>query len=485
MVLSNNAASFALAIAIAATFGIAFQPDAHTPESLLAGLAQLAAQPRAGLSVALGYNVCVDAIVPARDVLTFTAPTVAAPETGTLLTEAAVDATFMSFFSAGAAAERSCEPSVFQAVVARATASTALRRHLGGNAALMASNLAGLGVRVLLGGHIGPQAAKMLPPSVALASKPMGEDEVHLILEYERGEVLGPAPGVTASRANRFIVTADEANTNVDALIATIKAADKAGSHALVVAGLHMLEPLPPAKRNAALSSLVLALSMRKGSYVVHVEVASSAEPEWMASVARALFPLVDSVGFNEQEAAFLYEAVGGTWGGEAGERKDVAGSFPRAVPVASLLRFLLETFPNLSRLHFHSLAMHVTAHAEGGRAKWRGGVGPVAAGSTTASTSACRLNVAELVAVSEGGSKLYSTSAVRYNLADPRATGTATGRVSPGAPVLSWSWSTTRPGGGGVAFSLAPVMACAKPASTVGLGDAISAAGLAADVLA
>lgn len=49
--------------------------------------------------------------------------------------------------------------------------------------------------------------------------------------------------------------------------------------------------------------------------------------------------------------------------------------------------------------------------------------------------------------------------------------------------PVASWEWEG---GGGGssVRFFLAPVPVCVAPRGTVGLGDAISASGLAADAL-
>lgn len=83
--------------------------------------------------------------------------------------------------------------------------------------------------------------------------------------------------GPAAPRANRFIVTADVANLNADAMVA---AADDSGDpsspvDALVVAGLHMLEPLPPAQRTASLRRIAAALAARKRRAPVHVELAS------------------------------------------------------------------------------------------------------------------------------------------------------------------------------------------------------------------
>jgi hypothetical protein len=70
--------------------------------------------------------------------------------------------------------------------------------------------------------------------------------------------------------------------------------------------------------------------------------------------------------------------------------------------------------------------------------------------------------------------------------VADPRiATSSLPGAtpaplpVSLAKPVARWVWDSAA---GPITFGLAPVPVCRAPASTVGLGDAISASGLAAD---
>lgn len=46
----------------------------------------------------------------------------------------------------------------------------------------------------------------------------------------------------------------------------------------------------------------------------VHLEMASMADPVFLAHVAHTLFPHADSFGLNEQELTMLYAAIGGTF---------------------------------------------------------------------------------------------------------------------------------------------------------------------------
>jgi ADP-dependent glucokinase len=517
MIFAHNTLVYLIVVVFAGAFGTLYRPELARPAQLLAALSAASATPAPGLVVGLGTNVCVDLIVPARDVLTGLPSGARAADVSVVSTLEDAQSVFLHHFEAGAAGERSCrEAAVLDALVATADASAHARRSLGGNAALMARKLATLGVEVVLGGHIGPAAAALLPSSVRVAhdaaasssssSKPAvtsaapptassPTDEVHLILEYGLGETLA---GRTASRANRFILTADLANSDpVGSLRSVVTASADAHAHALVVAGLHMLEPLPDAVRRARLAEIADILrrgaSSSSSTSSVHIELASSGDAGWTKLVAETLFPLADSVGFNEVEGAFLYESLGGEYGeGKAVKAREelVTTSSLRIVAVASLLRVLLDAHPHLTRIHFHSLAVHVIAHAApadaGAKGLWRDAAGAVAAGASTATTEACgRVSVASLVATPEA---LFTVSPSLVNVADPRrGTKQVTQSLSPSHPVATWEWAaepeTDGAGARTVSFALAPVAACRHPASTVGLGDAISAAGLAADV--
>ena len=115
------------------------------------------------------------------------------------------------FFGRGAAAERFVEPQLFARLVAAASSELDTQRSPGGNAALMANVAARLGGSPLLGGPVGAGLRPLLHSRVqTVAGDSAGDvDQVHLILEYARGEQWF---GVSSPRANRFILHSDNVN---------------------------------------------------------------------------------------------------------------------------------------------------------------------------------------------------------------------------------------------------------------------------------
>ena len=507
------------------------------PAAILVSLLGLAAAPEPGLVVALGNRGCVDVLARATAVLPpWPAEDVGAsgerrdaPASGLPLTPGGqrilpslrpcdrpllesledVQAAVAHFLALGGAAERKCAPAVLAPLLARVPPTAA--RSLGGNAALMARKMAAAagggpsGLSVLLGARLGPQARELLGKGVECLGAEAApgeerpgpededEDDVHLVLEYNKGEAYGPAASAAAPRANRFIVTsAAVGDADVGGLLAAATAAWERKADVLVVSGLQIIESAPPPARKAALAAVGAALDRLQdgpaGSPAVHYEAASCASPGFVGELAAALLPRSDSLGFNEQEAADLYHALGGKYVGEAdlpGSREEVASERASPRAVASLLRWLLESpeGQRLSRLHFHSLPFHLIAYrvpAGGGPLRlWRGGAGAVAAGSVAATAGALR---AEPEAIAAEELQLLLRPA---ELSDPRQQPAATRLYSVDqASVVEWSWALAQ-GMGSVVFALAPVSVARRPLGTVGLGDAISAAALASDARA
>lgn len=551
MIFENNLVSFFVTLFFASLFGVAYKTDSSlpsTPLELLTSLERVSASPLTGLRVVLGSNVCVDLVAPASSVLgiSSSSDSIIVPADRNLLRSVSdVQSTFLNFFRNGAAAERSSDPGVLSPLVEKASAQPDSRRALGGNAALMAKKLSALGVATVLGGPVGPVASSLLPADVTVidnnswldtltgraSRQNVEKDEVHLILEYGLGSEIG---GVKAPRANRFIITADVGNQDPSSsIVSVIKAADKTSCDALVIAGLHMIEPLDDTTRRLQLTTIAEALKARSGSYSVHIELASSADMNFTRSVADTLFPLTDSVGFNEQEAAFLFESIGGSFGGgrgSVGKRTEVTGASGgnvKIVTISSVIRFILEKYAHISRVHFHALHVHVLAHratqSSSSRSLWRDVSGAAAAASVVATTEACKApggsnEIAERqkkLPIGED-SVLYSVSPSRFNCADPRRSNSPQGPSSTLVPlpplkypfnkvpsylfpsgleehlrtklpltadnvVSSFSWAATD--SADIEFAVVPVAACKNPLSTVGLGDAISSAGLATDL--
>lgn len=493
MAISKDALVFVGVLVAAYAFGSLYNPTpTQEPLAMLRALNRVSNSASENLTFALGYNVCVDAILPWGEVMDAAdMSSVQASDRAFLSTSEDVHAAFRHYFSGGAAAERSCDAKVFAGLVAKADVAQSVRRSLGGNAALMARKLALVAPtsRVVLNGHIGPAASALLPAAIRPATPISATDEVHLILEYSKGDGIVGTNDV-APRANRFIITADLSNQNSDAMLLTIEAADAASADVLVVAGLHMLEPLPAATRVESLSRIAAALASRTRRYSVHVELASTADQGFMRDIAATLFQQADSLGFNEQEAAFLYEALDGTYGAGVSQPQDRAQIASHtnisSAAVATMLRFVLEAYPSLSRLHYHSLPYHILAYrSDAVKVRWRGNAGAVAAGAVAATTEACQAGVGNLTAT-----QISFISALTVATGDPRATLFVTAPNAPtgtswalssASPVAKWTWNSTV---GDLAFFLAPVPVCNKPVSTVGLGDAISAAGIATDTV-
>ena len=283
----------------------------------------------------------------------------------------------------------------------------------------------------------------------------------------------------------------------------------------LVMSGLQILESAPAEARTAAIAALVASLSALPLATAVHWECASCVERGYVATLAQHLLPFCDSVGFNEQEAADLFEAMGGEYGdgastaGGSGSGQSWPGPYRpasraaiasmAAVPadVAKLAAALFEAPAGrrLSRMHFHALPFHVIGYREpagGGTCYWRGGTAPVAAGSVAATEGACQLPVGRLTRAADAYREVVAASlsvlvasAVETGDPGPHSNASSSPKqcLSSTAPTLAWNWrSAAAADAPSITFALAAVCVSAAPACTVGLGDAISAAALAAD---
>lgn len=194
--------------------------------------------------------------------------------------------------------------------------------------------------------------------------------------------------------------------------------------------------------------------------------------------IAAELFPVVHSAGLNEQELADLFEALGGAYDEHHIHRAGLTGQAPgsKDVPVPAMveraLRFVMGS--SLLRVHFHCLAYHIVAERPGARRLFRADpAAALARGSVTATTQACDRSVAQL-----GPADVRLLAPAQFRTARGVAM-----RVSAESPTASWGGGGGDGDGGDVSFTLAPVLVCQKLVKSVGLGDAISAAGLAHSV--
>lgn len=312
--------------------------------------------------------------------------------------------------------------------------------------------------QVLLVGPVGPKLKILLHPKIQVPVIAK-EDEVHLILEYERGVKWGDTE---APCANRFIMSNDIANSNLQSIETFAENLKVFQPNLVVISGLHLMENKPKEFRIRQLKEMIKILRTLPSQTPVHLELASMADINFVRDIVQNLLPHINSLGLNEQELQSVSRALDGPH-----VQEDWAGT-PEIALVGDIVYWLLHKYDQvkdskLSRIHFHSLTYHMVGQLSG---TWNNSLTATGAAARLAGLRACdkpsidpedvELQLPPAFIVSLNNATLRR-SAIIY---DPRK------------PVSTWSR-------GNIQMFLSPVLVCTSPKKTVGLGDAISATGL------
>ncbi|GBG34129.1 ADP-dependent glucokinase [Hondaea fermentalgiana] len=421
--------------------------------------------------IAIGFNVCVDAVVDALELLQKSGVEPVQgklPQSVTSLDD--VGEIFTHLFERAAGGERFVEDDETFASLEDGLAQCDSRRLLlGGNAAIMAVVFARDWnfKHISLGGPIGPFAEPLLPAQVATFSLDEGEDvlgvktkadEVHIIMEYKKGSKWA---GSAARRANRFIVSRDLSNAVIAALeplMEHVRDAPDGPFDLLIAAGLHMLDAMEADVQRKRVGEIAESFRSLPAETLIHFELAAVGKPILLEELGTRILPEVDSLGLNEQEIGALYVALG-----LDGVNLDaVTGLVPDVEAVTKIITDILAGAERLGRIHFHCFGYHVLALKKASIDRWPHATSSVAAGSVKASERACAsANLgAQDVTLQLHGPIRFAGSQREY-------------RVTPESPVIEHETET-------LYFALAPVLTCNEPVQTVGLGDSISASALA-----
>lgn len=149
----------------------------------------------------------------------------------------------------------------------------------------------------------------------------------------------------------------------------------------------------------------------------------------------------------------------------------------PAPAAVAEAVRFVFSSIPArsrvLSRIHFHCLAYHIAVERiPQARGVWLPAGPALARGSVVATTQACDKPVADF---QDGDVELLAPTRFVARVGSPELI------ISSKSPIPSWNYPAAEaPFDFELQFTLVPVLVCVEPKQTVGLGDAISATGLA-----
>ncbi len=355
---------------------------------------------------------------------------------------------------------------------------------------------------------MGPTLASLLPSSIQIAANQQQsnnnsnthnnnnsnnniQDEVHLIMEYEKGAVWG---GYQSPRANRFIIHSDQANGKFLLMDSFHQSVMRFQPALLVLSGLHLLDGQPAEERAVHIQRIISFLTTeyypsnnknKDNRRRVHLELASIGDIGFVKQLIDTIVPRVDSLGLNEQELRSVVLAMNRNSNSKSNSNSDTNSIFHKelkAIPVANAIKDLFKYIDSssnnnnqLTRVHFHCLTFHLIVQRKNSiwtkidnnsnnnksNSNRNSAVEAVAYGSYTASTQACDTQQLDPSQVE----LLFD-----LKLDDKRT-------IDPNYPVLTWT-----EGDGEqleLEFFLAPVLVCKVPLKTVGLGDSISAVGL------
>ncbi|XP_070542178.1 ADP-dependent glucokinase-like [Ptychodera flava] len=462
-----------LVIALAYIYSRNSSKDWHgvsSPETgTIAGWKEHITPPAKRISkVAVGVNGNADLIVSATELLRTLGVDPSKGKDHDLLNSLQdLGEAFSFFFERGAAAERFfSNEKVYAKVIEAADKLPNKQYYVGGNAALSGQKIASIipDCQVLFVGPVGPKLKRLFHERITVPTSSLAaSDEVHLIMEYAKGETWG---SMTTPIATRFITSNDQANGRMEKLELFADNIKEFGADMVILSGLHLLPGQSESFWKERLKDVVKEIEKIPRSIPVHLELASLADSKFMHQVMEQIFPVVNSLGLNEQELSFVSSAGNGPHQGVIESEE----GFPEIGVVGDIMHWILSTYgqgklagSRLTRVHFHSLSFHVIANVAG---TWGNSKSAVGIGTRTASQQACEET---------------EMTAEKYSLKTPEAFALSVNSpplrreiimYDPMNPITTWQRD-------GMEFYFGPVLVCKVPGRTVGLGDSISAMGL------
>ncbi|XP_072051210.1 ADP-dependent glucokinase-like [Amphiura filiformis] len=439
--------------------------DAST---LLIGWEEQIRQPARKMKrVAIGLNVCADLIVKATDLLKVMHVEPGKPLEHNVFTSLeSLQQTFYYFFQRGAAVERFfSNDKLYQKIIEYTDTLKEKTYYIGGNAALMAQKMTDSDIKILFIGPVGPKVNAMFNKNIAVAKQCLRErDEVHLIMEYAKGDKWGDA---VAPVATRLITSNDYANSRLDFLEELAANAKDFKPDLIALSGLQGLGDLTPEVKEKRVAEVLHQLGMLPQGVPVHLELASMADDATVRQLATQVFPVVHSIGLNEQELTYISKTNNGPH-----PDLEAVNGYAEIGAIADILYWMLTSLregqrsrtPNLSRVHFHSLTFHIIATRVG---TWENSASAAGAGARVGGLQAC--NFTTVIDPSKVELRIPRAFSRSVNFAPLRREALI---LDPTQPISVWRR-------GDVEFNFSPVLVCKKPLVTVGLGDAISATGL------
>ena len=317
-------------------------------------------------------------------------------------------------------------------------------------------------LQVMLIGPIGPKLRSLLDDRIATPTFTTdSQDEIHMILEYAKGQRWGE---VTAPCANRVIFSHDVSNAKLVALESFQESLEQFRPELIVLSGAHLLDGQPKTFWEKRLADIAKLLDSIPSSIPVHWELATVGDLHYFYHLSQTLFPRIDSLGLNEQELLSAAKSANADFDFDSVPKK------PGVEWISDLLHWLMTTYSKqdnsrLSRVHFHSLAFHIMATPTNG--PWHGAPDGLIAGAKVAGLQACNV-----MSFNPADFELRMPLNFALSWTDHKFSSVRRYGSSDLSHIVHWRRTATD-------YHLTPVLVCREPTKTVGLGDAISSLGL------
>uniref|UniRef100_A0A1I7YMB6 ADP-dependent glucokinase n=1 Tax=Steinernema glaseri TaxID=37863 RepID=A0A1I7YMB6_9BILA len=380
---------------------------------------------------------------------------------------------FMEWFSRGTVTERhmASEETFASVIKTIETSQQPKHYHIGGNAALMAQRIAYSFPRTtaFLVGPIGPRSQALLHPSIVQNnSTRILKDELHVIMEYKQGEILGEYVAPTSSR---FVFSHDKFSGSSVVIEMFFKAISQFRPDLVILSGIHLLEFQNTEMRLEKIRLIKRSLLQINNGIPIHLQLGNLGDPVFALDLLDRIVGNVDSIGLNEQELTFLSNVGNGPYNDEY----PVSGGSLHVYKVVEMLHWLISKYGQdrsnaesknynyrLQRIHFHCLTYHLIVSRG---TDWSNLAAGLAAGARVAGRHSCNIPQSEtldsgLLEVRSGSTYLLDKTMKKTYVFDPHR------------PVASWMR-------GEVVFIYTPVLVCKFPTKTVGLDETISTTGL------
>ncbi|CAK5084040.1 unnamed protein product [Meloidogyne enterolobii] len=341
---------------------------------------------------------------------------------------------FVHFFTRGAPAERfMANDLTFDKIVSAIEDNQLHAQHyIGGNAALMAQKIASAFPHATpyLVGPIGPRSQALLHPSIVRNNfTRIVQDEMHVILEYKQGEILGE---YVAPASSRFIISHDQFSGSAMVIEMFFKAIMQFRPDLIIFSGIHSMEAQNQEARLEKLRLIKRSLLQINPLIPIHLQLGSMPDAniadDILKRAVEMLYWLLSNYGHDRNNP----------------ESKNYN--------------------QRLQRIHFYSLTYHIMV-SKG--PDWSNLAAGLAAGARLAGRQSCNL------ALSSGRATDFDKLEIRSSqtvLLDKQVNKVF--KFNPHSPLASWMR-------GDLVFIYTPVFVCKFPQHTVGVDDAIAASAL------